>query len=287
MRLLIVDDEPIAIQGILHGVDLGQLGFSDVFTANSYMEAVEILEKETVDLAICDIEMPDQSGLELMGWIEEHSPDTETIILSCHDEFAYAQQAMRMHCMEYVLKPVRYEVLTEVLERAVKSINDKRERSVMTEYGQRYIESIRGDDAGNPGDTLEKVAHYIDTHLEENLSVNALAGMAFLSADHLTRSFKKRYGKTVSEYILSQRMQLARELLRNSDLTITQHGGGNGADVGQGSDDSSIDLTQRGFGNSATLDQWNGKDSTMTVKQFKKFYGMTPREFQKEGRKER
>ena len=103
-----------------------------------------------MDLAICDIEMPDQSGLELMGWIEEHSPDTETIILSCHDEFAYAQQAMRMHCMEYVLKPVRYEVLTEVLERAVKAINDKRERSVMTEYGQRYIESIRGDDAGNP-----------------------------------------------------------------------------------------------------------------------------------------
>ena len=51
-------------------------------------------------------------------------------------------------------------------------------------------------------------------------------------------------------------------------MTITQHGGGNGADVGQGSDDSSIDLTQRGFGNSATLDQWNGKDSTMTVKQF-------------------
>ncbi|MCY7264627.1 curlin major subunit CsgA, partial [Pseudomonas protegens] len=55
---------------------------------------------------------------------------------------------------------------------------------------------------------------------------------------------------------------------RNSDLTITQHGGGNGADVGQGSDDSSIDLTQRGFGNSATLDQWNGKNSEMTVKQF-------------------
>ena len=163
-----------------------------------------------------------------------------------------------MHCMEYVLKPVRYEVLTEVLERAVKAINDKRERSVMTAYGQRYIESIRGDDAGNPGDTLEKVAHYIDTHLEENLSVNALAGMAFLSADHLTRSFKKRYGKTVSEYILSQRMQLARELLRNSDLTITMVAG------------------KVGFGSYSHF-----------TEQFKKFYGMTPREFQKEGRKER
>lgn len=55
---------------------------------------------------------------------------------------------------------------------------------------------------------------------------------------------------------------------KNSDLTITQHGGGNGADVGQGSDDNSIDLLQRGFGNSATLDQWNSKDSIMKVKQY-------------------
>lgn len=86
----------------------------------------------------------------------------------------------------------------------------------------------------------------------------ALAGMAFLSADHLTRSFKKRYGKTVSEYILSQRMQLARELLRNSDLTITMVAG------------------KVGFGSYSHF-----------TEQFKKFYGMTPREFQKEGRKER
>ncbi|MWP35947.1 curlin, partial [Escherichia coli] len=48
----------------------------------------------------------------------------------------------------------------------------------------------------------------------------------------------------------------------------TQHGGGNGADVGQGSDDSSIDLLQKGFGNSATIDQWNSKDSVINVKQF-------------------
>ena len=257
MKLLIVDDEPIAIAGIKKGVDLKKLGFSPVFTANSYTEAVEILEQEQVDLAICDIEMPDKSGLELMNWIEEHSPSTGTIILSCHDEFAYAQQAMRMHCMEYVLKPVRYEVLTEVLERAIRSIGEQRQQDIMTEYGQRYIDSLKGEEAENGGDILEKVARYIDSHLEENLSVNALAGMVFLSADHLTRSFKKRYGKTVSDYILSKRMQLAKELLKDPGLTITMVAG------------------KVGFGSYSHF-----------TEQFKKCYGMTPREFQKEGRKQ-
>lgn len=255
MRLLIVDDEPIAIQGILHGVDLKKLGFRDIFTAGSYAEAVELMEKEQVDLAICDIEMPDRSGIELMDWMGEHSPETAIITLSCHDEFVYAQQAMRLHCMEYVLKPVRYEVLTEVLERAVRAIGERRQQTLMTEYGQRYIDSIRGDEGESSSDAVERVARYIDSHLEENLSVNALAGMAFLSADHLTRSFKKRYGKTVSEYILHKRMELARELLRDTDLTITMVAG------------------KVGFGSYSHF-----------TEQFKKCFGMTPREFQREGR---
>lgn len=86
MKLLIVDDEPIAIQGILTGIDLEKLGFSEVFSAGSYAEAVQILSEEAVDLAICDIEMPDENGIALLGWISVHSPDTQRIILSCHDD---------------------------------------------------------------------------------------------------------------------------------------------------------------------------------------------------------
>ncbi|AKE58577.1 curli major subunit CsgA [Citrobacter farmeri] len=55
---------------------------------------------------------------------------------------------------------------------------------------------------------------------------------------------------------------------RKSDTTITQHGYGNGADVGQGADNSTIDLTQKGFKNNATIDQWNGKNSDITVSQY-------------------
>lgn len=258
MKLLIVDDEPIAIAGIQKGVDLRKLGFREVFTAGSYTEAVEILSNEQIDLAVCDIEMPDQSGIELMGWITEHSPETETIVLSCHDEFTYAQQAIRLHCLEYVLKPVRYEVLYEVLERAVRTISEKRQQTLMTEYGQRYIDRMSEGGTESTGNAVEKVARYIDTHLEEEISVRALAGMAYLSADHLTRSFKKQYGKTVSDYILGKRMELARELLRNPDLTITMVAG------------------KIGFSSYSHF-----------TEQFKKIFGMTPREFQREEREKK
>lgn len=253
MKLLIVDDEPIAIQGVKKGVDLKKLGFAEVFEAGSYAEAVEVLSSQEIDLAICDIEMPDENGIQLMGWINEHSPDTQTIILSCHDEFDYARQAMHLHCLEYVLKPVRYEILTEVLERAVKLIESRRQQNIMTEYGQQYIDSLKKQETHQTVDSLEKVAAYIDAHLSEQLSVNALAGMAFMSADHLTRSFKKRYGKTVSEYILLKRIQLAKELLKDARLTVTMVAG------------------KVGFGSYSHF-----------TEQFKRCVGMTPREFQRQ-----
>ncbi len=252
MRLLIVDDEPIAVQGIIEGVDMDRLGFDEVFSAGSYAEAVQILSERQIDLAICDIEMPDENGISLLEWINSHSPDTETIILSCHDEFNYARQAMHLRCLEYVLKPVRYEVLTEVLERVIKLIGEKRRQNVMTEYGRQYINSLKQEEPASTADTVEKVAAYIDTHLDEALSVNALAGMAFMSADHLTRSFKKRYQKTVSEYILQKRIQLAKELLRDGRLTVTMVAG------------------KVGFGSYSHF-----------TEQFKKCEGITPREFQR------
>ena len=114
-------------------MDFKKLGFFAVYTAECHTEAVEVLLREKIDLAICDIEMPDESGIELIEWMRKHSPQTESIILSGHDEFDYARQAVRLDCLEYVLKPVRYEVLTEVVERAVRKIQNRRKTQIMTE----------------------------------------------------------------------------------------------------------------------------------------------------------
>ncbi len=256
MRLLIVDDEYYAVEGVLEGVNWEVLSFDEVLSAYSYAQAVEILEKTEVDILLCDIEMPDESGLDLVEWVNSHSPDTECIILSCHDEFDFARQAVELKCLSYVLKPVRYDKLTSILGNAITEVQKNKHQSVMENYGQIYLDQLAKKNNKDYIDVAQTIADYIDTNLDSDLSVRELATRVYVSPDHLTRTFKKKFGKTVTDYILDKRMTLAGELLKREDLTVT------------------MVSDSVGFGNYSFF-----------TEQFKKVYGMTPREYQKRVRK--
>ena len=126
MKLLIVDDEYIAVEGVMNGVNWESLGFEQVLQAYSYSEAVAVFQKNYIEIMICDIEMPDGTGLELVEWVNAHSPGTLCIIMSCHDEFDYARQALSLRCLDYVLKPVRYATLTAILKKAMDTVGERR-----------------------------------------------------------------------------------------------------------------------------------------------------------------
>lgn len=255
MNALIVDDEPFALQGMMDGVNWELVGFDRVMTAGSYDEAVNVFKKTYIDVLVSDIEMPGRSGLKLIEYVNEHSRNTECVILTCHDEFAYAQTAVRLNCMEYVLKPVRYQKLTEILLRAREKVMQRRQTEQIQQYGQQYIDSLARESRSDTANALENAVTYIDGHLGEELSVRELAAQCFISADHLTRLFKKKYGMTVSEYIQDKRIRLAGELLQREDMTI------------------SMAANIAGFGNYSYF-----------TEQFKKHYGIPPREYQKKYR---
>lgn len=251
MKLLIVDDEKYAIDGVMDGVAWDQLSLDKVLTANSATQAWDILEKDKIDIVICDIEMPDEGGLELISRINVKYPEVVCLILSCHDEFDYARQAVALRCYEYILKPVRYSVLTEKIQAATEEVKKRQQKNVLEEYGKKYVDDFAREHGENKTDTAEQTAAYIKAHISDNLSVSSLAAMAYVSSDHLTRLFKKKYHKTVSEYILDHRMQLAAELLKKGNMTIT------------------MISDSVGFGNYSYF-----------TEQFKKYYGKTPRDYQ-------
>ena len=130
-------------------------------------------------------------------------------------------------------------------------MEEKQRQTFFEGYGKLYIDKLAGEKKENSVDVVEKVTEYIDAHLSEELSVKTLANMAYVSPDHLTRSFKKRLQVTVSDYILQKRMALAGELLKKPGLTVTM-----------------VSDTV-GFGNYSYF-----------TEQFKRYYGMTPREYQ-------
>ncbi|MEK0313292.1 response regulator [Cohnella sp. 56] len=141
-RVLIVDDQYYALIGLQHGVDWGQLGFTDVALAENVEQAIGCLSRHGVELLICDIEMPGRSGLELLAWAEQHSPDTLTIMLTCHADFEYARLAIHHGAFHYLLKPVDYDQLTRVASDALAEIGRQRERrtfeALIREYRSKW-----------------------------------------------------------------------------------------------------------------------------------------------------
>lgn len=257
MNILIVDDEQLAVQGMLDGVSWDVLGFDRVLTANSYAEAVNIIKNTYIDIMVSDIEMPGESGLKLIEYVNDHSQNTECIILTCHDEFDYARTAVGLNCLEYLLKPIRYQKLTEIILRAKEKAEARRKTEQMTQYGQQFIQSLAQETKGDTANALDTTVAYIDQHLAEELSVKDLAAASFISADHLTRLFKKKFGMTVSEYIQDRRIRLAGELLKKGDATI------------------SMVANTVGYGNYSYF-----------TEQFKKHFGVTPREYQKQAQEQ-
>lgn len=138
VHILIVDDEVHAVRGLQAGVDWSKLHVSELHTAHSMKQAQDIYAEHQVDLMICDIEMPQGSGMELLGWVREHYPQTETVFLTCHSDFNYAKKAIQLDSFDYLLKPVDYAELEGVLGKAIAKIRKAQEQQNVEETFKRY-----------------------------------------------------------------------------------------------------------------------------------------------------
>ena len=111
MNLLMVDDDAHVLESIQKRVKWERLGIDHVYKA-SYVSAAKIILRECrIDLLLCDIEMPQESGLDLLAWIREKKMNIQVMMLTSYAEFDYAQRALSLECLEYFLKPVDYEKL--------------------------------------------------------------------------------------------------------------------------------------------------------------------------------
>lgn len=137
-QLLIIDDEIYAVKGVVDGINWGRLNVTKVYEAYHAKEAKDILDREPIDLIICDIEMPEENGLELLEWAKTSHPDIEAVFLTCHSDFKYAQKALQLGSRDYLLKPVLYEELEAVLEKNLGKISKKRSDLEKMESFKKY-----------------------------------------------------------------------------------------------------------------------------------------------------
>jgi len=118
--LLIVDDEAYAVEGIKSSLDAESLGIEHIYVAFNASQAREILMTDAIDVVLCDIEMPEENGLDLLAWIRAGDLECEVIFLTCHCEFSLAKQAIKLRGFDYLVKPVPLAELNEVVVKALR-----------------------------------------------------------------------------------------------------------------------------------------------------------------------
>lgn len=105
-NILIVDDEPWICKGLSNLLASSGLHIHNVFIAHSGYEAMDFIRMEDIDLLITDIQMGEMSGIELMHQAKMAKPSVQSIVVSAHETFQYAQLAMRLGAKDYLIKPI-------------------------------------------------------------------------------------------------------------------------------------------------------------------------------------
>lgn len=123
MNVLIIDDQPDVVNGILAGVHWKQLYVDNIYYAYNINQAKDCFSNYKINIMLCDIEMPMGSGIDLLQWVRENYEDIKCIFLTCHAEFSYAQQAIKLECFDYILQPARYEDIEKIVQKAIEEIN--------------------------------------------------------------------------------------------------------------------------------------------------------------------
>ena len=116
-KILIVDDEEEVRSSIMRKMQWEQLGYQLVGDAENGEDALEKVRVLEPDLVLTDIKMPYMDGLTLTKYIKEERNSTEIVIFSGFDDFEYAQKAIKLGVIEYILKPVNVVELTEILKK--------------------------------------------------------------------------------------------------------------------------------------------------------------------------
>ncbi len=128
MRVMVIDDEYLMRRHICHSIDWESLGMQVVGEARNGLEGLELIEKVRPDLVLTDINMPEMDGLEFVKKAREGYPDICVIVITGHEEFEYAKQALNEGVFYFLLKPIEQERYEEVLVQAKSQIEQEREQ---------------------------------------------------------------------------------------------------------------------------------------------------------------
>ena len=247
LKVLVVEDEELIRKGIVLAVDWAALDCVVVGEASNGEEALEAVERYHPSLIITDLKMPRMDGIEMLRRLREMGNHAYVIILTAYDSFSYAQSALRLGAVDFLLKPFH----DGELEEAVTNLR-RRMEAAPKESPQAQPAPMAGLKKGDKSKYVMEAMSYIGGHYNDpNITVGTIAQSLGISEGHLSHLFKKETDYTLLNYLTRYRIHKSMELLRDCRRKIYE-----------------------------VAEQVGYKDITYFSATFKKVVGMSPSEYQ-------
>lgn len=180
-RIVIVDDHPLVREG-LKQLLAGSSEFRLVAEASNAAQARHAITQSVPDVAVLDLTLGADDGIELVRWVRQHYPAIRIVVLSMLEEALYAERLLRMGISAYVMKSAAEADFLTALRKAAKGL-----RHISSEMNERLLsKAIRGQLATGNDDPVAALT-------ERELEVFALIGGGVSTreiADRLVLSMK-------------------------------------------------------------------------------------------------
>ncbi|GBF71825.1 DNA-binding response regulator [Paenibacillus sp. 598K] len=142
-RAIVADDERRVRSAIIKQANWETHGITLIGECQDGDDLLETVARERPELVLTDMRMPGLSGAELVRELRVLYPEMQLIVISGYDDFVYMKQAIASRVVDYLLKPVRREVLDEALGQAVRELEARqREREQTLDVRRRLNESL-------------------------------------------------------------------------------------------------------------------------------------------------
>lgn len=247
-NMLICDDEPYVLDLLQENIDWKRYGVTVGGTALNGQLGLNAFQMGSFDIVLADIKMPIMSGVEMAKKMRDADQRVQIIFLTSLGEFEYAQSAVNIGACGYILKPFRNEELISAVQKAIKRLENQ---PVQKKSAPETEKDKDTEPAGEKDDFIvENVNQYIAEHIGKKLSVKTIAEHFGYSPNYLGHLYHSSTGKFISDQIIQIKMERAVELLKIPQNQI-----------------------------SSIAERLGYSDYAYFIRQFKEFYGETPKAF--------
>lgn len=223
-KVMIIDDEPIIVEGLSKSIDWGKYNCEVVATAHNGREGKKLIEEKRPDMVFLDICMPEMDGLTMVAALQSEYKDMLVTVLTGFRDFEYAQRALHLGVCRFLLKPSNMTELEEAISYMVSRLDEQGGLATTEKAAEGEPQKAGGivenaqEAAGNF--IVRNAIAYMEEHYAEKIYLNDVAEQIYVSQWHLSKLLNKELGQNFSEVLNGIRIKKAEELLKDPSLRI-------------------------------------------------------------------